>query len=39
MLHTFNSTAYEIAEHNFINLNKYDLLNLPSGENRTMKYA
>ena len=39
MLHTFSSTAYEIAEHNFNNLKNYNLLNLPDGENRTMKYA
>lgn len=39
MLHTFNATAYEIADYNFTNLNQYELLNLPESENRTMKFV
>jgi hypothetical protein len=30
MLHTFNSTAYEIAEYNFQNLYNLNLINLPT---------
>jgi hypothetical protein len=39
MLHTFNTTAYEIAEHSFENLQKYNLLHLPYEDNRTMKFV
>ncbi len=39
MLHTFSATAYEIAEHNFENLKKYNLLSLPNEDNRIMKFA
>jgi hypothetical protein len=39
MLHTFNATAYEIAEYNFDNLSAYNLLSLPDIENRIMKIA
>ena len=39
MLHTFNSTAFEIADYSFENLNKYGLLNMPAIDNRAMKFA
>ena len=39
MLHTFNATAYEIADYNFDNLNTYNLLHLPNEDNRTMKFV
>jgi hypothetical protein len=39
MLHTFNATAYEIAEHNFENLKHYNLLHLPEEDNRAMKFT
>lgn len=38
MLHTFNTTAYEIDEYNFNNLNKYNLLSIPTIDNRAMKF-
>lgn len=39
MLHTFNSTAFEIADYSFENLNRYGLLNMPATDNRAMKFA
>ena len=39
MLHTFNTTAYEIADCSFENLQKYNLLASYNEENRTMKFA
>ena len=39
MLHTFNTTAYEIADCTFENLKKYNILSTASTENRTMKFA
>jgi hypothetical protein len=38
MLHTFNATAYEIADCNHENLMKYALFSIPEVENRTMKF-
>ena len=38
MLHSFSSSVYEVADHNFENLSKYHLLPSPNIENRTMKY-
>jgi hypothetical protein len=38
MLHSFSSSAYEVADHDFENLSKYNLLPSPNVENRTMKY-
>jgi hypothetical protein len=38
MLHTFSSTAYEIADCNFDNLVKYNLLTPGKVENRPMKF-
>lgn len=38
MLHTFNTTAYEIDECNFMNLDKYKLLSIPTIDNRIMKF-
>ena len=38
MLHTFSSTAYEIADCNFDNLVKYNLLTPGQVENRPMKF-
>lgn len=37
MLHTFNSTAYEVAECNFENLQKYGFMVEPYTEARTLK--
>lgn len=37
MLHTFSSTAYEIAEYNFTNLNKYNFIQSPNFNTREMK--
>ena len=39
MLHTFSATAYEIAEHNFLNLKKYNLLKLPEENNAVMRFV
>jgi hypothetical protein len=39
MLHTFNATAYEIADYNFNNLKAHNLVYLPEGENNTMKFV
>lgn len=39
MLHTFNTTAYEIAECSFENLKAYNLLQSANSENRTMKFV
>lgn len=39
MLHTFNTTAYEIADCTFENLQKHNLLAPYKEENRTMKFA
>jgi hypothetical protein len=38
MLHTFSTTAYEIDECNFANLDKYKLLSIPTIDNRIMKF-
>ena len=38
MLHSFNSTAYEVAECNFNNLSEFKLLSPSTVENRTMKF-
>jgi hypothetical protein len=32
MLHTFNSTAYEVAECNYENMNKYDFIHIDDEE-------
>lgn len=37
MLHSFNSTAYEIAECNFNNLNEYGFITAPDRDNRDLK--
>ena len=37
MLHTFTSTAYEIAEYNFDNLDFYNFIKKPYGDNRFLK--
>jgi hypothetical protein len=37
MLHTFSSTAYEIADYNFQNLNKYGFVKSPYINSRDMK--
>lgn len=39
MLHSFNSTAYEIAEYNYSNLNHYGFIEVPEIEKRAMKFA
>ena len=39
MLHTFNCTAYEIAEPTFANLNKYGFIQSTAIEARVMKIA
>lgn len=39
MLHTFNSTAYEIAEYTFDNMNSFGFIQVPEIENRNMKYG
>lgn len=39
MLHTFNATAYEIAENNFDNLKKYKLIYLPDSNASVMKFV
>lgn len=39
MLHTFNSTAYEIADYTFENLKLYGILREAKSENRTMKFV
>lgn len=38
MLHTFNSTAYEIAECNYENLAKYDFIHIDQNEKRYMRW-
>ena len=38
MLHTFNSTAYEIAECNYDNLAKYDFIHIDQNEKRYMRW-
>ena len=38
MLHTFNSTAYEVDEYNFDNLQKYNLLSSKAIDNRPMSF-
>jgi hypothetical protein len=37
MLHTFSCTAYEIAEYNFTNLNKYGFVKAPFASHREMR--
>lgn len=37
MLHSFTGTAYEIAEYNFDNLNKYGFITAPDRDNRDLK--
>jgi hypothetical protein len=37
MLHTFSCTAYEIAEYNFTNLNKYGFVSAPFASHREMR--
>jgi hypothetical protein len=37
MLHTFSCTAYEIAECNFTNLNKYGFVSAPFASHREMR--
>lgn len=37
MLHSFSSTAYEIAECNFDNLNNYGFISAPERDNRDLK--
>ena len=37
MLHNFSSTAYEIAEYNFDNLNTYGFISAPERDNRDLK--
>jgi hypothetical protein len=32
MVHTFNATAYEIAEYNYENLNEFDFIHLKDPE-------
>lgn len=39
MLHTFSTTAYEVADFTFDNLKKYNLLAEFKDENRTMKFT
>lgn len=39
MLHTFSSTAYEIAEYTFENLNYYNFIKSPIADNRYLKIA
>lgn len=38
MLHTFSTTAYEVDECSFANLEKYKLLSIPTVDNRIMKF-
>ena len=38
MLHTFSTTAYEVDECSFANLEKYKLLSIPTIDNRIMKF-
>ena len=38
MLHTFNSTAYEIAECNYENLAAYDFIHIDNGEKQYMRW-
>ena len=38
MLHTFNSTAYEIADFNYENLAKYDFIHIDNGEKQYMRW-
>lgn len=38
MLHTFNTTAYEIADYSFENLNKYGLIYMPETTHTVMKF-
>jgi hypothetical protein len=37
MLHSFSGTAYEIADYNFNNLNKYGFISAPNRDNRDLK--
>lgn len=37
MLHNFSGTAYEIADYNFDNLNKYGFISAPERDNRDLK--
>ena len=37
MLHSFSGTAYEIADYNFDNLNKYGFIFAPNRDNRDLK--
>ena len=37
MLHTFNSTAYEVAEWNFNNLKAYNLIDVPTDKKAVLK--
>ena len=37
MLHTFSCTAYEVAECNFVNLNKYGFVKAPFASHREMR--
>jgi hypothetical protein len=39
MLHTFSCTAYEIAEYNFTNLNKYGFISAPFASHREMRVS
>lgn len=39
MLHTFNSTAYEIAEYNFDNLIKYGFIKVDEPSNQILRYS
>lgn len=39
MLHTFSCTAYEIAEYNFENLNKFNFIQSTAIETKTLKIA
>ena len=39
MLHTFTSTAYEIADYTFDNLDTYKFIKKPYGDNRFLKVA
>ena len=38
MLHTFNATAYEIAEHTYENLNKYNFIHLENPEVESLRW-